>query len=298
MEIRQLRYFLAVAEDLHFTRAAQRLHIAQPALSQQIRQLEEEVGAKLLERTNRRVALTPAGATFRLRAALVVDQANRALSEASQIGRGEAGTISIGFVSSAVCGVLPELLQRFRVSVPAAQVELQELEPAEQLEGLEQHRLDLGLMHATLHEPQFGAILVSSDRLIAAIPENHPAAQHSQVALRELAENTFFIPKRHSHSGYHEIVLAACKSAGIVPARIQPTRLLQTAVALVAGGLGITLVPESFQTNIHIQGVVYRPLAGTAPVARLTAVWHKENPSPLVARLKSELRKMAVSSRK
>lgn len=298
MEIRQLRYFLAVAEDLHFTRAAERLHIAQPALSQQIRQLEEEVGAKLLERTNRRVALTPAGEMFRLRAALVVEQANRALTEASQIGRGEAGTISIGFVSSAVCGVLPELLRRFRQSVPAAEIELQELEPSEQLEGIGQHRLDLGLMHATLHEAELGSIVVSSDPLVAAIPEKHPAAQHPQVGLRELAEETFFIPKRHSHSGYHEIVVGACKTAGFVPARIQATRLLQTAVALVAGGLGVTLVPESFETNLFIKGVVYRPLAGTIPVARLIAVWHKENHSPLVGRLKAELRKLTVSSKK
>ena len=298
MEIRQLRYFLAVAEDLHFTRAAQRLHIAQPALSQQIRQLEEEVGARLLERTNRRVALTPAGETFRMRAALVVEQANRALTEASQIGRGEAGTISIGFVSSAVCGILPDLLRLFRESVPAAQVELQELEPAEQLESIGLHRLDLGIMHATLHEAQFGSVVVSSDPLIAAIPEKHPAARHQHVALRELADDTFFIPKRHSHSGYHEIVLSACKSAGVVPARIQPTRLLQTAVTLVAGGLGVTLVPQSFEQNFCIKGVVYRPLTGTAPVARLIAVWHKENRSPLIARIKNDLRKLAVSGRK
>jgi DNA-binding transcriptional LysR family regulator len=298
MEIRQLRYFLAVAEDLHFTRAAQRLHIAQPALSQQIRQLEEEVGAKLLERTNRRVALTPAGETFRVRAALVVEQANRALSEASQIGRGEAGTVSIGFVSSAVYGVLPDLLRHFRESVPAAKVELQELEPAEQLEGIEQFRLDLGLMHAALHESTLGSVVVSSDRLIAAIPEGHPAARSSQVSLRDLAGETFFIPKRHSHSGYYEIVLAACKSAGVVPARIQPTRLLQTAVALVAGGLGVTLVPQSFDGNLYIKGVLYRPLAGTAPVARLIAVWNKENNSPLMARLKNELRQLSMPNRK
>ncbi|MDE3195110.1 MAG: LysR family transcriptional regulator [Acidobacteriota bacterium] len=291
MEIRQLRYFLAVAEDLHFTCAAERLHVAQPALSLQIRQLEEEIGAKLLERTNRRVALTAAGEAFRARAALVVEQANRALVEASQIGRGEAGVVSIGFVSSAVCGVLPEILRRFRESVPAAGVELDELEPSEQLERIRQYRLDIGLMHAVLHEREFDSVTIARDRLVAAIPEKHPCARRRRIALRDLAGDAFFIPKQHAHSGFHELVLAACDGAGFTPARIQPTRLLQTAVALVAGGLGVTLVPESFESNLSVKGVVYRHLAGVSPVAQLIAVWSRENRSPLVARLVAELRR-------
>jgi DNA-binding transcriptional LysR family regulator len=296
MELRQIRYFLAVAEELHFTRAAARLHVAQPALSQQIRQLEKEIGARLFERTNRRVALTPAGEAFRSRAALALSQANRALIEAGQIGRGEAGIISIGFVSSAVCGILPDVLKTFRQAVPLAEIELRELEPSEQLEGIRQRHLDIGLMHATLPEAEFSSLVVSSDRLIAAIPEAHPAAAREQLDLREWANETFFVPKRHAHPGFHELALAACQKAGFIPARVQPTRLLQTAVALVAGELGITLVPESFERNLRIRGVVYRPLMQPAPTAELSAVWRSDNRAPLVRKFRQELRRLVSPS--
>lgn len=152
MELRQLRYFIAVADALHFTRAAEQLHVAQPALSHQIRQLEEEIGAVLLERTNRMVRLTPAGEAFRERARMALDQASRAAVDAAHIEQGRAGRISLGFVSSAVFSVLPELLRRFRRAVPNAEVELRELEPSEQLAAIRNDHLDLGILHAALKD--------------------------------------------------------------------------------------------------------------------------------------------------
>lgn len=296
MEFRQIRYFLAVAEDLHFTRAADRLHVAQPALSQQIRQLEDELGVKLLRRTNRRVELTPAGEAFRARTLLAMDQITRAGTEASQVGRGETGTLSLGFVSSAVWGALPILLQRFRRQAPLAEVDLHELEPAEQLRALRERHLDCGMMHAAISEPDLSFVVVARDRLIVALPEAHPAAADDSANLADLARETIFIPKRHASAGFHELVLEACRKAGFRPARIQTTRLLQTAVALVAGGIGIALVPESFRNNLQIRGVVYRTLSGTPPIAELVAVWRTDNDSPLLLHFREELRKYLLST--
>jgi DNA-binding transcriptional LysR family regulator len=289
VEFRQIRYFLAVAEDLHFTRAADKLHVAQPALSQQIRQLEEEIGAKLFDRTNRRVELTPAGVIFRTRALIAMDQMSRAAAEACQAGRGEAGSLSIGFVSSAVWGALPVALRQFRDQAPLAEIELRELEPSDQLRDIQEQHLDLGMMHAAIDQPDLSSVVIARDPLIVALPEKHPAAARNTVGLKSLSEETIIVPKRHASMGFHELVIAACHDAGFLPARTQATRLLQTAVALVAGGVGIALVPESFRDNLQIRGVVYRSLAEQAPVAELIAVWRTDNASPLLARFRREL---------
>jgi DNA-binding transcriptional LysR family regulator len=146
-------------------------------------------------------------------------------------------------------------------------------------------------MHATLREKHFESVVVASDRLMAAIPEGHPATQCLAVSLSALAQETFFIPKPHSHPGIYEVTVSACEKAGFTPMQIQPMRLLQTAIALVAGGLGVALVPETFKANVQVKGVVYHPLCGTAPIAELIAVWHHQNHSPIVTRLRNELRK-------
>src|SRR5882672_8952214 len=150
MEMRQLRYFLAVAEELHFTRAAALLNVAQPALSHQIRQLEEEIGARLLDRTNRRVRLTAAGNVFRDRARVSLEQAARAAADAGRVGRGESGSISVGVGSSAVWTVLPRLLRRFQRIAPEATIDIREMEPSEQMEALKHETIDFGLLRAAV----------------------------------------------------------------------------------------------------------------------------------------------------
>ena len=289
MELRQLKYFLAVAEELHFTRAAVKLRVAQPALSHQIRQLESEIGVVLFERTNRRVRLTPAGIAFQIRARVVIEQAGRAASDAVRAGSGLAGSISIGFVSSAAFGVLPGILRRFRQSSPGAEVELRELEPSEQLMAIREDRLDLGMMHALLKDPDLETCPLSRDKLIVALPQGHPEAARRSVHLRKLAAETFIMPPRHAAAGFHEVVMAACHKAGFSPAKVQATRLLLTAVSLVGGRLGVALVPESFRDTLSIRGVVYRPLSGPAPQADLIAVWRRDNASSLLRGLRVDL---------
>jgi len=289
MELRQLRYFIAVADALHFTRAAELLHVAQPALSHQIRQLEEEIGAVLLERTNRMVRLTPAGEAFRERARMALDQASRAAVDAAHIEQGRAGRISLGFVSSAVFSVLPELLRRFRRAVPNAEVELRELEPSEQLAAIRNDHLDLGILHAALKDPDLDSIVLARESLIVALPESHPAAKLRKVPLRQLAAETIFVPKSHAAAGFHEVVMTACREAGFVPASTQTTKLLLTAVCLVRGRLGVALVPASFREMLRIRGVVFRPLAGPSVEAELIAVWRRDNPSALMRRFRDEI---------
>jgi len=292
MELRQLRYFLAVAEELHFTKAAALLHVAQPALSHQIRQLEEEIGAKLLDRTNRRVRLTPAGAIFRDRVRVSLDMAARAAAEAGRVGRGETGSISVGVGSSAVWTVLPGLLRRFRRMAPAATIDIREMEPSEQLEGLKHETLDFGLLRAAVEDPELDSVVVSRERMIIALPERHRASSTRRVDLRSLAKETIIIPRRQSMPASHEITLLACQQAGFAPARIITTRFMQTALCFVAGRLGFALVPELFAQNLQVTGVVYRSLVRQAPLTELTAAWRKDNNLPLVRRFQDELRSL------
>ena len=294
MELRQLRYFLAVAEELHFTRAAERLYVAQPALSLQIRQLEEELGVKLFERLKHRVQLTPAGRVFAQRARFALEQTQKAAQEASLVGRGEAGSLSIGFVSSAVVSVLPNILRHYKGEIPTVTVELLELDPSERLEGLRNGTLDLGVMHALVESPDLEMATLAREELLAALPANHSAAQSERVELATLSAETFLIPKKHEFGGLHETVMDACHKAGFVPRRIQATRLLQTALCLVGGGLGVALVPESFRENVQIRGLVYRPLSRKL-VVDLVAVWLNGNQSLLLERLREYFPKALAS---
>jgi DNA-binding transcriptional LysR family regulator len=294
MELRQLRYFLAVAEELHFTRAAERLYVAQPALSLQIRQLEEELGVKLFERLKHRVQLTPAGRVFAQRARFALEQTQKAAQEAALVGRGEAGSLSIGFVSSAVVSVLPQILRSYNSQIPTVTIELLELDPSEQLEGIRNGTLDLGVMHALVETPDLEMATLAREELLAALPVEHPAAQHECVELAALAEETFLVPKRHEFGGLHEAVIEACYRAGFIPRKIQATRLLQTALCLVGGGLGVALVPASFREKVQVKGLTYRPLLSKL-VVDLVAVWLNGNQSLLLERLREHFPKSLAS---
>jgi DNA-binding transcriptional LysR family regulator len=293
MEIRHLRYFLAVAEELHFTRAASLLHVAQPALSHQIRQLEEEVGVQLLERTKRRVKLTPAGEVFRNRARVVVEQAARAASDAVKVGRGSAGSVAIGVGSTAIWSVLPELVMRFRQIARAATVDIREMEPSDQLEALRHESIDVGIMAAKPRDPELESILILREKLIAVLPARHPMAHRRRIDLKLLAADTLILPGRLGMPGFNEIVLGAFERVGHIPVETLTTRQIQTVICLVAGRLGVALVPESFGRNMQVKGVVYRPITEPAPMAELNAVWRRNNKLPLVTRFQNELRLLA-----
>jgi DNA-binding transcriptional LysR family regulator len=292
MELRQLRYFLAVADRMHFTRAAEFLNVSQPALSQQIRLLEEDVGVRLLERTNRRVQLTPAGIAFRARVQAVLEEAAEAASEARSIECGEGGRIIVGFVSTAAMVALPRILNPFCSRFPRIVVELRELDPGAQLEALQQNRIDAGFTSVGTSLPALECKLLTREKVIVALPRQHPAAKHRTVDLKHLAEERILLPPRHALSGVHEGIITACQKAGFVPKNIQSIRLAEIAVRLVASGFGIALIPHSF-TRLKMDGVVYRALKHESPIIELYAVRRKDNRSPLLDNLWSYIKSIA-----
>ncbi len=290
MEIRHLRYFCVLAEQLHFTKAAVLLNVAQPALSHQIKQLEEELGTQLVERTNRRVRLTDAGEVFLVRAARILEELDRAARETARVGQGDAGSLTIGVVSTAVCGVLPELLRSFRRESPLLTIDIREMEPGEQVEALRKEVIDIGLLFLAIQDAALDSTVVSRERLIVALPTGHRAAGSEKVSLRDLEMETFLIPRRQTVPGFHELVLDTLQAGGIAGPRLLPTRLLQTAVFLVAGQLGVALVPESFRQNLRVRGCVYRELAGAPTYADLIGLWRRDNVPPALRRFIQQLR--------
>lgn len=294
MELRHLKYFVAVAEELNFRRAAEVVHIAQPALSQQIKQLEDELGVALFVRSHHKVELTAAGKTFYASAQMILKEARQAVADARAVEQGEAGRITLGFVSSAAISVLPSLLAFIRSQLPRAEVELKELAPGEQIDALYHDKLDLGLFHAQLEDAAFETAVVSRERLIVALPSANRFARSKQIDLREVACGTVIIPARHATPGYFEHARSAFQAVGVMPERIYHTSLLQTGLLLVGAGLGISLVPESFQ-RVKVQGVVYRPLAIASPTIDLIAAWRRDNTSPLLARIAKEIRERSAT---
>lgn len=294
MEIRHLRYFCVLAEQLHFTRAALLLNVAQPALSHQIKQLEEELGTQLVERTNRRVRLTAAGEVFLARAARILEQLDQAARETARVGQGEAGSLVIGVVSTAVCSVLPQILRNFRRESPNITIDIREMEPGEQVEALRKETIDIGLLFLAIQDPALDSLVVSRERLIVAVPTGHPPASTEKVHLKDLDAETFLIPRQQSVPGFHELVLDTLRAGGIASPRLQPTRLLQTAVFLVAGQLGVALVPESFRQHLRVRGCVYRDLAGPPTYADLIGLWRRNNMPPALRRFIQQLKRVQV----
>jgi DNA-binding transcriptional LysR family regulator len=294
MEIRHLRYFCVLAEQLHFTKAAVLLNVAQPALSHQIKQLEDELGTQLVERSNRRVQLTEAGKLLFARATGILEQIDRASREAARVGKGEAGSLVIGVVSTAVCSLLPELLRSFRREFPNISIDIREMEPGEQVEALRKEAIDIGLLFLSIQDTALDSVSISRQRLILAVPTGHQAAQQEKVRLRDLADETFLIPRQQPVPGFHELVLETLKSGGVLSPRLQPTRLLQTAVFLVSGQLGVALVPESFRQHLRVRGCVYRDLDGEASYADLIGLWRRSNVSPTLQRFIQQLSRTEV----
>jgi DNA-binding transcriptional LysR family regulator len=283
MELRHLRYFLAVAEELHFGRAAARLHVSQPPLSQQIRHLEAELGVALLARTHRRVRLTEAGRAFAGEARVLLERLGHAAQAAQRIARGETGSLAVGFIASATFGVLPRIYRRFRERHPEVALVLSELSTADQVEALRAGTLHVGMARPPLPAEGLVAEPLGEEPLVAALPTRHPLAARATVPLRALGPEPFVLFPRQPRPGWIDVVLDACRSAGFRPAVVQETLELSTAVALVGAGVGVSLVPAS-ASALRLRGVVYRPLQPPVPTTRLLAVRRAEGAPPAALR--------------
>lgn len=292
MELRPLRYFIAVAEELHFGRAAERLCIAQPPLSQQIQQLERELGFALFHRTNRRVTLTAAGQVFLDEARELLATLDKAVQAGRRVARGEAGWLGIGFVGSATYALLPAVLSAFRERYPEVELVLRELVSAKQAQALHDRRIHVGFARPAIEDTELVSETVVREPLLAALPESHPLAACDRLPLSQLAGEPFLLFPPHPKPSYADFLTALCARAGFRPVVVQVTAEMHTAISLVAAGIGVTLVPASVQ-NVHRPGVVYRPLTDPEPMTELTVACRRNDDSPTLRAFLAIVREVA-----
>ena len=273
MELRHLRYFVAVSEDRHFTRAATRLGIAQPPLSQQIRQLEDEVGTRLFTRTARGVTLTAAGEAFLPHAQAALREVERARTAARRTSHGDLGTIRIGFTSAASLNPLvPAAISSFRNAYPDVELRLVVHPTTPLLAQLSQDVIDVAFVRPTPTEREsLRAIPLPDERLWIALPTGHALAARKQLRLGELRSEPFILYPRANGSLLYDSIIAACQNAGFSPRVVQEAPQMASMVSLVAAGVGVTLVPESV-CQLRPAGVRYVPIRGQTPVAMLWLV--------------------------
>ena len=271
LELRHLRYFVAVAEELHFGRAAQRLHMAQPPLSQAIRRLEELVGARLLARTSRSVELTPAGAAFLERARRVLASAAEGVEEAGRIGRGEQGRLDVGFVSSAITLGVPQRIQAFRTSHPGVQLVLHEGQTALTVRRLLDRTIDMGITRDAEAQPGLRIETLATEGFVAVLPAAHPRAGARRISAATLRDDPFvFYPRAAGELAYRRN-LQACYDAGYEPRVVQEATHWLTVFHLVGAGLGVTIAPAS-AAEVAPATVRRVPLGGAAAESEVQLV--------------------------
>jgi DNA-binding transcriptional LysR family regulator len=274
MEFRHLRYFVAVAEELSFTTASNRLRVAQPSLSQQIRDLERELGAALFARTSRRVELTAAGAALLEHARAILAQAGQAAEQARAIGRGQVGTLDIGLTGSVLLGPLGPLVAAFSARFPRVVVRLHEMSPQEQQTALHARRTDISFLRRPAEDPDLVAELAWPETVAVALPERHPLTARRRIPLSDLREESLVF-LRLEDSRFARYLRDCCVEAGFLPRVSQQVVEAYSLTSLVAAGLGVALVPECVRT-LSRPGVVYRPLEEPALRADVQMVYRPD----------------------
>ncbi len=276
-----MRYFIAVAETLHFGRAAAQLHIAQPPLSQQIRRLESELGVRLFHRTNRRVELTDAGHALLDEARRTLVQADRVAAVAMKAGRGEVGRFVIGYMASAELSVFPRVLPLFRKRYPDVELVLQILPPREQFEQLRAGRLHVGFVRLPARERNLVVVPIFSEPLVAVLPKRHSLGRQRSISLQALRDERFVLFPRQHAPGYYDSLVDICRRAAFDPKPVQESEKLHTILSLVAMGRGVSLMPRCV-TAVGRKGVVCRPLRPSIPNTELGLVHNPATRSQLV----------------
>jgi DNA-binding transcriptional LysR family regulator len=283
VDYRHLRFFTAVAEELHFTRAAHKLRVAQPHLSHEIRSLEREMGVELFVRTKRSVVLTPAGHVFLERVRALFDATADAVSAAQRASRGETGRLAVGFGSTAGYAVIPDAVARFRRTCPGVELLLTELNSDNVLQALRSGQLDVGLVHPPRNlEPALKVELAWREPLVVALPREHPLAPMRRINLKKLKAEPFVFWRRELASRLYDEIIAACDAAGFEPRVVQRTGRLATAVSLVASGVGVALVPMT-AAHIGIKGAVFRAVYGIRTEVPTSFVWRQGQVAPAMA---------------
>lgn len=277
IELRHLRYFIAVAEELHFGHAAARLNISQPPLSQQIQILEQQIGARLLARTNRSVSLTPAGKQFLADSRQILSQVDDAAARAARLHQGETGELRIGFTSSApFIKAVSDTLSSFRQRYPDVHLQTREINTREQIAPLNEGGLDLGLMRNTQLPETLAWQVILREPLLAMIHRNHPLAAREAVSLGELAQEPFVFFDPHVGTGLYDDILGLMRRYHLTPTIAQEVGEAMTIIGLVAAGMGVSILPASFR-RVELREMRWVPITEPDAVSEMWLVWSKHH---------------------
>jgi DNA-binding transcriptional LysR family regulator len=294
MELRRLRYFLAVAEERHFGRAAARLGIAQPPLSRQVQALESDVGHALFDRSRRQIELTPAGAILVEHARRLVEATERAKLETRRVGRGEVGSLVVGYTSSIAYSGLTELLRAYRQQHPAVEIALHEASPQAVVDAIKARRMDVGFVRGPLADAALCVERVLDEPLLLAMPDDHPLRRRRIIEPASLANHPFVLFPRERSPWFYDHIIRLCRSAGFAPLVAQSAPATDV-VSLVAVGLGVAIVPESWR-ELRRERIVFRPIAGN-PRIDLLLVRSTAEPGPVSQRFLDLVRRLGMSRR-
>jgi DNA-binding transcriptional LysR family regulator len=291
MELRHLKYFVAVAEQKSFRRAAERLRISQPPLSMQIRQLEEELGVTLFERTSRSVRLNPAAQNVLQIAHTILAQARHLATAAQQAAAGEGGTLSLGYLPSALGPLLARVLRSFTAAHPHVQLSLVEQRIPQQLEAVLSGVLDVGMMHGEPEQPELTAEVIRESTVTLALPRHHRLARQEKIRLKSLRGERLVLLRPELARGFYDPFLAACSAAGVFLPVAHYTNDFATKLWLVSAGFGVSPTMTPIE-NLFGRNLVYRQVAADLPKWKLSLVYRKANPSAALRRFLEEVRKL------
>lgn len=279
-ELRQLRCFVACAEELHFGRAASRVNMTQPPLSRQIQLLERAVGAKLLDRTSRLVKLTPAGRVFLLEARRILRLAESVALAARRTASGESGTVTLGFTAASGYSYLPRLISLCSSRLPNVGFSLKEMVTTDQVEGLLAGSIDIGLLRPPVSRPEFSKIRIASEPLVAALPAGDVRLQNAALSMSDFHQQSFIMYSPEGARYFHDMLVRLFDAHAVSPNYVQYLSQIHSILALVQSGMGAALVPES-GTGLHFDGVHFRPVTASIPhPVELFLVWRTENDNP------------------
>ncbi|MGQ4436024.1 MULTISPECIES: LysR substrate-binding domain-containing protein [unclassified Streptomyces] len=292
MDLRQLRYFVAVAEERHFGRAAERLHMAQPPLSQAIRKLEAELGVELFQRTTRRVDLTSAGRAYLAQVRAILAEVAAAAHHARRVAAGAVGHLTLGCVGSATYSLLPTLSRHLATELPGIDFSFRgEMLAPDQVEALRSGAIDVALLRPPVADSALTVHTLRRDRLVVALPVEHPLAPKTQVRAADLAGVDLIVHWADRHSVMHDVVFGVLRDAGVEPQVRHEVGETSTLITLVAGGLGVAVVPEPV-TALTLRGVVYRPLVRPVAAIELAVTYRADRGEPHLARAVEVIRKL------
>ncbi|MDR6775389.1 LysR family transcriptional regulator [Azospirillum sp. BE72] len=281
MDLRHLRYFVAVAEELSFTRAAERLHIAQPPLSQQIRQLEDELGVSLLYRTRRHVELTDSGRIYLELARQILRSVEAAAVQAQRAQRGEIGQLAVGFFEHTSYTVLPPILRAYRERYPMVDVQLRWFPVVDQVDALLRGDIDVSFLRPVFNSEDITSDSLLKEPFVLAVPSDHPFAELETVPFADCASESFIIYSQKSAPDFHGMIAGMCAAAGFVPKVAAEVAQVYTALGLVSSGAGIAFVPSAVR-RVHFEQVVYKTLSGDDARIEVLLGWTQRTPSPLL----------------